>query len=64
MIRTLPMRAYLSVLALRDLKDRQEGQALVEYALLLSLIAVVSIGILTALGESVSKIFSSVNHSL
>ena len=60
-IRTLPMRAYLSVLALRD---REEGQALVEYALLLSLIAVVSIGILTALGESVSKIFSSVNHSL
>ena len=46
------------------LRDREEGQALVEYALLLSLIAVVSIGILTALGESVSKIFSSVNHSL
>ena len=64
MIRTLPMRAYLSVWALRDLRDRQEGQALVEYALLLSLIAVVSIGILTALGQSVSKIFSSVNHSL
>ena len=61
MIRSLPMRAYLSVLALRD---REEGQALVEYALLLSLIAVVSIGILTALGKSVSKIFSSVNHSL
>jgi pilus assembly protein Flp/PilA len=61
MIRTLPMRAYLSVLALRD---REEGQALVEYALLLSLIAVVSIGVLTALGESVSGIFSSVNHSL
>jgi len=55
------MRAYLSVLALRD---REEGQALVEYALLLSLIAVVSIGVLTALGESVSGIFSSVNHSL
>jgi pilus assembly protein Flp/PilA len=61
MFRSLPMRAYLSVLALRD---REEGQALVEYALLLSLIAVVSIGILTALGQSVSKIFSSVNHSL
>jgi len=58
------MRAYLSVLALRDLKDRQEGQALVVYALLLSLIAVVSIGILTALGTSVSTIFSKVNHSL
>jgi Flp pilus assembly pilin Flp len=61
MIRSLPMRAYLSVLALRD---REEGQALVEYALLLSLIAVVSIGILTALGESVSGIFNSVNESL
>jgi pilus assembly protein Flp/PilA len=61
MIRSLPMRAYLSVLALRD---REEGQALVEYALLLSLIAVVSIGILTALGKSVSGIFDSVNNSL
>jgi pilus assembly protein Flp/PilA len=61
MSRTLPMRAYLSVLALRD---REEGQALVEYALLLSLIAVVSIGILTALGKSVSGIFDSVNQSL
>jgi pilus assembly protein Flp/PilA len=61
MLRSLPMRAYLSVLALRD---REEGQALVEYALLLSLIAVVSIGILTILGTNVSTIFSKVNHSL
>ena len=60
-LRSLHIRAYLVVEALRD---REEGQALVEYALLLSLIAVVSIGILTALGHSVSKIFSSVNHSL
>ena len=61
MLRLLPMRAYLSVQALRD---REEGQALVEYALLLSLIAVVSIGILSLLGGNVSKIFSRVNHSL
>ena len=61
MIHSLPMRAYLKVLALRD---REEGQALVEYALLLSLIAVVSIGILAALGKSVSGIFDSVNNSL
>ena len=60
-LRSLHIRAYLAAQAL---KDREEGQALVEYALLLSLIAVVSIGILTALGHSVSKIFSSVNHSL
>jgi pilus assembly protein Flp/PilA len=61
MLRSLPIRAYLAVAALRD---REEGQALVEYALLLSLIAVVSIGILTALGKSVSGIFSQVNSSL
>ena len=61
MLRSLPMRAYLAVVALRD---REEGQALVEYALLLALIAVVSIGILTTLGTSVSSIFSKVNDKL
>ena len=59
--RLLPMRAYLAVVALRD---REEGQALVEYALLLALIAVVSIGILTTLGQGVSGIFSKINHKL
>ncbi len=61
MLRLLPMRAYLAVAALRD---REEGQALVEYALLLALIAVVSIGILTTLGKSVSGIFSTINAKL
>jgi pilus assembly protein Flp/PilA len=61
MIRSLPMRAYLAVAALRD---REEGQALVEYALLLSLIAVASIGILTTLGHSVSGIFNQINNEL
>ena len=61
MFRSLPIRAYLAVIALRD---REEGQALVEYALLLALIAVVSIGILTTLGKSVSSIFSQVNAKL
>jgi Flp pilus assembly pilin Flp len=61
MLRSLPLRAYL---AAQGLRDREEGQAMVEYALLLSLIAVVSIFILTALGHSVSRIFSSINHSL
>jgi pilus assembly protein Flp/PilA len=54
-------RAYLMLAALRD---REEGQALVEYALLLSLIALVSVAILTALGQSVSGIFSSVNVNI
>ena len=60
-LRSLPMRAYLAAVTLRD---REEGQALVEYALLLALIAVVSIGILTVLGQNVSTIFSKVNAKL
>jgi pilus assembly protein Flp/PilA len=60
-LRSLPIRAYLAVAAL---KDREEGQALVEYALLLSLIAVVSIGILTVLGGQVSTIFQKVSNAL
>jgi Flp pilus assembly pilin Flp len=61
MLRSLPIRAYLAVTALRD---REEGQALVEYALLLSLIAVASIGILKVLGGNVAGIFSKVNAEL
>jgi pilus assembly protein Flp/PilA len=37
-----------------SIRDREEGQALVEYALILALIAVVSIGALTTLGLNVS----------
>jgi pilus assembly protein Flp/PilA len=54
-------RAYL---ALRGRLDREEGQALVEYALILALIAVVSIAILTALGVNVSRVFNSVNTQI
>jgi pilus assembly protein Flp/PilA len=50
--------------ALQSRVEREEGQALVEYALILALIAVVSILILQALGLSVSRVFNSVNTSV
>ena len=50
--------------ALRDRVEREEGQALVEYALILALIAVVSILILQALGLNVSRVFNSVNSQI
>ena len=65
MLRFLPMRAYLAAVSVRDsLREREEGQALVEYALLLSLIAVVSIVILGTLGHQVSRIFSRISHQI
>ena len=41
-----------------------EGQALVEYALILALIAVVTIAVLQAIGVNVSKILNKVSTSL
>jgi pilus assembly protein Flp/PilA len=46
------------------LRDREEGQALVEYALILALIAVVSIGALTLLGTNVNAILSYIQSQI
>lgn len=43
---------------------KDTGQGLVEYALILVLIAIVVIGILTLLGGKVSTVFSRVNSGL
>ncbi len=43
---------------------REEGQGLVEYALILVLIAIVVIGILSILGNRVSTVFSQINSGL
>ncbi len=42
----------------------EEGQTLVEYGLLVSLIALVVIAVLTVLGKRVSTVFNSANNSL
>ena len=43
---------------------REEGQALVEYALILGLISVVSILVLTTIGTDVSSLLSKVESAL
>jgi pilus assembly protein Flp/PilA len=45
-----------------SLKER--GQGMVEYALILVLVAVVVIAVLTLLGPAIGKIFSTINTSL
>lgn len=44
--------------------SREAGQGLVEYALILVLIAIVVIGILTVLGGQVSGVFSQISSGL
>ena len=48
---------------LKNLKS-EEGQDLLEYALLVALIALIAIGAVTAAGNSVSAIFTAIAGSL
>jgi len=50
--------------SIKDRLRREEGQALVEYALILALIAVVTIAVLNALGVNVKNILNKVSTQL
>lgn len=54
----------LLCLKLQGLKNGEEGQDLVEYGLLLALIALACIATITPLGTTVNSLFSAVNSSL
>ena len=43
---------------------REKGQGLVEYALILVLVAIVVIAVLMLMGPIIGNTFSSINHSL
>ena len=60
-IKLIPMRLYYAFGALRN---GEEGQAMVEYALILALVSVAAVAILSTLGGSVSSIFSEINADL
>jgi pilus assembly protein Flp/PilA len=49
---------------LRTFFAKEEGQGLVEYALILALIAIVVIGVLTLLGREVGEKLSTVGSAL
>jgi len=44
--------------------QKEKGQGLVEYALILVLVAVVVIAVLTLLGPLVANVFSKINNNL
>ena len=54
------LRYYLDLLAQKSGK----GQGLVEYALIIVLISIVSIVIMTTLGGSITSVFSQANTAL
>lgn len=49
---------------LQNLMHNEEGQDLVEYALLIALVALVAIASVTTLGSNVSAIFTRIGNSL
>jgi Flp pilus assembly pilin Flp len=50
----------LGALEVRRLASRQQGQALIEYALIISLIAVVGIGALSLAGTNIKTLLNKV----
>lgn len=58
------IRTLIGTLVAQLRRDDEDGQTLVEYGLLLALIAIVVIAALIILGPTVSGIFTSVNDSL
>jgi pilus assembly protein Flp/PilA len=49
---------------LKHLFAREEGQGLVEYALILFLVAIVVIGVLVLVGGNVGSVFTSIAGAL
>jgi pilus assembly protein Flp/PilA len=50
--------------AIQRKQDRERGQGLVEYALIILLVAVITVAALTVLGTSLNSMFTSVAASL
>lgn len=53
-----------AIAAVRSFVRRDEGQDLLEYALLVALIALVAVGAITLAGQNVSAIFTDIAEAL
>jgi pilus assembly protein Flp/PilA len=60
----LQYKAFSLWLAARERMAREEGQALVEYALILALVSIVSILVLQALGLDIKGVFQRVETAV
>lgn len=55
--------AYLNVV-FADVKEREEGQGMVEYALILALVSIAAIAVLPGLGTAIVGVFNQVTAAL
>lgn len=58
---TMFLKLYLK---LQDLKDREEGQTMVEYGLLAALISLAAAAVLPGIATSIKAIFTSISTNL
>lgn len=56
------MSRFLS--ASKKFLSREDGPTMTEYALMVALIAIVSIGVVTTLGSQISTVFNTIKSSL
>jgi len=64
MLESMYIKLQLALAGLRPTARREEGQALVEYALILSLVSIVAIGALKLTGTNVTSILNGIAADL
>jgi pilus assembly protein Flp/PilA len=60
----LQTRIARHVAELKDRLHRQRGQGMVEYGLIIALVAIVLVAALTALNGGLQKVFNSITNTL
>jgi pilus assembly protein Flp/PilA len=56
------MRDFILKIAAR--RDSEDGQAMVEYGLILALVSVVAVGVLTTIGLNIQGVFTTIANAL
>lgn len=64
MVESMYTKVIVALAGLRDRAAREEGQALVEYALIITLIAVAAIVALRATGTSITNVLNGISSDI
>ena len=64
MLEYLWLQAGKAMASMAGARDREDGQALVEYALILFLVSVVCIAALNTLGDSINSVLGKISDDI